>query len=89
MCDMHANIAARVFGSLNPETVKVRIATDIGKVVSSVTDTEPKELVYPEGWYYAKGYFTNKHHSTTGAYQAVIMYKSNGDIWDAIYCTAD
>lgn len=86
MCDVTGNIAARVFEMLN--TGKVTIAYDIGHVTAIVTDTEPKDLIYPEGWYYAKGRFTNKHNSTTGMYSAVIMFDTNGDIWNCQYCTA-
>ena len=56
-----------------------------------VTDTEPKDLVYPEGWYYAKGSFRNKHMSSTGIYSEVLMMKSDGSFWgdEAKYCTLD
>lgn len=89
MCDMTGDVAARVFAMLNPEKVKVKIAYDLGRVTVIETDTEPKDLIYPEGWYYAKGCFTNKHNSTSGAYASVVMFKTTGDIWDATYCTAD
>lgn len=89
MCDMTGDVAARVFEMLNLEKVKVKIAHGLGRVTAIVTDTEPKDLIYPEGWYCAKGRFTNKHNSTTGAYAAVIMLNTAGDIWDATYCTAD
>ena len=89
LCDMSVNVAAKVFQMLNPEEVTVKLAADIDKVTRIVTSVEPKELCYPEGWYYAKGYFTNKHNSTTGAYSAILMYDSDGEIWDLPYCTAD
>jgi len=75
---------------LNPGKVTVRIAQDIGKVTQIYTNVEPKELVYPDGWYYSKGHFTNKHNSTTGIYSAVLMFDANtNEIWDMPYCTAD
>lgn len=89
MCDMSVNVAAKVLQMLNPEKVTLKVAADIGRVTSIVTSVEPKELRYPEGWYYAKGYFTNKHNSTTGAYDAIMMFDENGGIWEVPYCTAD
>ena len=43
----------------------------------------------PEGWYYAKGSLRNKHTSTTGLYEEILMLKSNGNWWEdtALYCT--
>ena len=89
MCDMSGVIAATVFQLLNPKTIDVRIAKDTGRVTRIIASVEPKELIYPEGWYYANGYFTNKHNSTIGAYDAIVMFDNNGEIWDVPYCTAD
>ena len=89
MCDMTGEIAAKIFELLNPGKVKVKFVYNLGCTMVIETDTEPKDLIYPEGWYYTKGYFTNKHNSTTGAYVTVLMFNSKGDIWDATYCTAD
>lgn len=96
MCDMPGHVAAKVFALLNAGKVKF---VDSENVVGErflvhptlVTDVEPKDLVYPEGWYYAKGTFRNKHNSTTGLYSEVEMIKSNGKLWErcAIYCTMD
>lgn len=88
MCDMSPQIAATVFGILNDGKVFLKDnVPGYGMII--VTDIEPKDLVYPEGWYYAKGAFRNKHTSTTGYYGEVIMKKSNGDFWMdfAHYCT--
>ena len=87
MCDMNAGIARRVFQLLNPEKVVLKENFRFG--ICIYTDTEPKELVYPEGWYYAKGAFRNKHMSTTGMYSEVKMFKTNGEPWadSAKYCT--
>lgn len=87
MCDMYGDVAARVFAMLNPENVRLNEVSVTNRRISIVTDTEPKDLTYPEGWYYAKGCLTNKHKSTSGMYAAVDMFKTNGDIWDAPYCT--
>ncbi len=88
MCDMSGSIAAKVFEILNTGKVTINVA-DIDSVTAIITDTEPQELVYPEGWYYANGRLTNKHNSTTGMYDTVLMFHTNGDIWEANYCTAD
>ena len=89
MCDMSKEIAARIFEMLNPKKVSIKEGYFHGMMI--VTDIEPKDLVYPEGWYYAKGNFTNKHNSTTGVYGRILMVKSNGKSWDdfAAYSTQD
>ena len=59
MCDMSGEVAAKVFQMLNYEKVKLEedYCSDCG--VSIITDMQPRDLVYPEGWYYAKGSFRN------------------------------
>ena len=88
MCDMDKSIVSKVFEMLNGGNVHLK-ETDsyFGTVI--VTDVEPKELIYPEGWYYAKGTLRNKHTSTTGIYEEILFMKSNGDTWrdTATYCT--
>ena len=89
MCDMSKDIAATVFQMLNYGNVHLKEHKIIGKII--VTDVEPKNLVYPEGWYYGKGSLRNKHNSTTRMYEEIPMVKSNGDSWEEIarYCTRD
>lgn len=91
MCDMQVEIAAKVFEMLNPGKVKVDNGSWCSDRANIKTDVEPSELIYPEGWYYAKGNFRNKHTSTTGMYQEIRMIKSNGESWknSAPYCTLD
>ena len=93
MCDMSVDIASRVFEMLNPGKVRLLVPGDNNGMCTAyliITDVEPKELTYPEGWYYAKGCFRNKHQSTTGFYGEVIMVTSEREFWKniAIYCTA-
>ena len=90
MCDMSGAIAVRVFEMLNAGDVQLKKNNVFFRTVI-VTDVEPKKLVYPEGWYYAKGRFRNKHTSSTGVYEEVIMCKSDGTLWGelATYCTLD
>ena len=88
MCDMSKSIAVMVFKMLNNGKVYLKDNVPVyGTII--VTDIEPNDLVYPEGWYYAKGAFRNKHTNTNGIYSEVIMQKSNGEFWMDIahYCT--
>ena len=89
MCNMSKAIAATVFKMLNGHDVQLKEHGPMGTVI--VTDIEPKDLVYPEGWYYAKGSLRNKNTSTTGIYEEVTMLKSNGNCWKdtAPYCTLE
>ena len=88
MCDLSRDVAAKVFVLLNSGKVSYGM---LGPDFVVITDVEPKDLVYPEGWYYANGRFTNKHNSTTGAYTTLDMVKKNGHFWEkyAKYCTKD
>lgn len=88
MCDMSKGIAAQVFKMLNYGKVSLKETYGyFGTII--ITDVEPKNLVYPEGWYYGKGSLRNKHTSSTGLYEEIRMEKSNGDAWGDIaqYCT--
>ena len=80
MCDMPRHIAVEVFVKLNAGKVQTNTNKRGGIVIC--TDVEPKDLVYPEGWYYGKGTFRNKHKSTTGTYWEVTMVKSDGTFWE-------
>lgn len=56
--------------------VQCAITTLAGQIVL-VCDL-PEELIVPEDkeeqWYFAKGRFTNKHHTKTGAYSCLRVY---------------
>ena len=88
MCDMPIEVALKVFTMLNSGKVRVTDSRVIGNRFFVITDEEPKNLVFPEGWYYAKGSFRNKHKSTTGMYEEAMMKKSSGEFWKnwANYC---
>ena len=90
-CDLSGEIAAHLFEMLNRDLVKVERPYGVYGGLYIITDTEPMELCYPEGWYYAKGALRNKHQSTTGAYSEVMMIDSDGEYWNerAKYCTLD
>ena len=90
MCDMPIAVAVKVFSMLNEGKIEVKEPGDFFcTCYMVVTDVEPKDLVYPEGWYYAKGAFRNKHLSTTGMYEEAKMFTSYGEPWSdsAKYCT--
>ena len=89
-CDLSRDVAAGLLSLLNEGKVFYGNSDLIPEKVL-VTDTEPKDLLYPEGWHYAKGNFTNKHQSSTGCYSSIIMLKKDGSFWEdyAKYCTAD
>ena len=78
MCDMSKEIVAVVFRMLNHGKVLLKDHDFCGKVI--ITDTEPKYLVYPEGWYYANGTLKNKP-SKNGKHEEVSMINGNGDWW--------
>ena len=89
-CDFPKCVAIQVFKMLNHGLVELQETHSyVGTVI--VTNVEPKDLIYPEGWSYAKGYFRNKHTSTTGRYDEILMRRSNGRYWGdiATYCTLD
>ena len=91
MCDLSVNIAAKVFEMLNPGKVEVFSDNWLGPFRRIQTDVEPRLLIYPEGWYYAKGCFRNKHTSSTGLYEEIRMVTKDGVAWKGIaqYCTLD
>lgn len=82
--DLYVDMAARIFELYNPGKVKVGRINGWNGII---TDVQPNALVYPEGWYYAKGCFRNKHTNSTGMYSEMGMFKSNGKMWNEPYCT--
>lgn len=86
-CDFNGEIAAMLMVMLNSSFVTLNNQyIDHEFLVSTV---EPAKLIYPEGWYFAKGNVRNKHQSTTGMYYEIPLCKSNNilDRWDCNYCT--
>ena len=93
MCDMNRDTIANVFVALNSGKMEYSYASDIkleipitGVVL--VTDFEPKELAYPEGWGYENGVFCNKYKDFR---TSIYMVRRNGKFWadTAKYCTGD
>lgn len=86
--DLSVEVAAKLLQDLNPSKVRIAKMSNSGFLRNVImTDVKPKDLVYPEGWYYAKGCFSNKHTSTTGAYGEMLMIKGDGSFWEDTYCT--
>lgn len=85
--ELPMEVAAKLLQMLNPEDIQVKPETSFG--LELVSKKEPIDLLYPEGWYYAKGCFRNKHNTTNGIYEEAVMLKPNGDPWreDATYST--
>lgn len=83
-CNLTGLIASKLFVMLNPSVRLLKIS--VAKYII-VTDVEPGELIFPEGWYYAKGTFRNKHNSS-GIYYEVPMYTTSGVSWGELvnYC---
>ena len=85
--NLDAITAALVLSIYNPDTILIMPISAFTPEIGIFTDTEPMDLVYPEGWYYAKGTFRNKHTSSNGMYSEVMMFHKDGRRWDATYCT--
>lgn len=84
MVNLPVRLAARIFASLNQESVVYQRFNPFGGdsgygVIVSYVD--PDELIYPEGWYFAKGHFRNKHNTDGGIYYEIPMYQSGGELW--------
>ena len=78
--DLSANLAAHLFESMNVG-VEFLFDSPFGFGRAIFTDTDPEELLYPEGWYYANGTFRNKHNSSTGLYEEIPIAKRDGTLW--------
>ena len=91
-CDLDGDTAAKLFELLNPREVELQRRGFVGgvdEIRGIITDVAPDQLLYPEGWYYAKGCLRNKHTSTTGLYYEIPMLTSRHQSWRelASYCT--
>jgi hypothetical protein len=77
--DWPVAVALNVFELMNLGNVSVR-KDEYGNYVI-IAYKAPNKLRYPNGWYYAKGCFRNKHNTTKGNYHEVIMLLPNGYCW--------
>ncbi|MBR3248798.1 hypothetical protein IKF89_02085 [Candidatus Saccharibacteria bacterium] len=83
--DFSIRLAAKILAAINPgEVIYTKLdpfgmcSDPNGVLVSYV---EPSELTYPEGWYFAKGTFRNKHNTTKGLYESMPIHKPGGLLW--------
>ena len=77
-CDTKKSVALEVFKMLNDNRVKVIMGKN-GAVI--VTNIEPKNLIYPEGWYYNKGKFCRKNTDQKEESVEVEMINLDGNSW--------
>ena len=99
-CNLYEKNAAKLLQMINGGESKVDIRMHRHSKTNSthgyplcltiVTDIDPKDLLYPEGWYYSSGYFTNKLTATNKfRFAEVYMEKFDGTPWENVakYCT--
>ena len=84
--DLAASLAGNLFAALNPMEVEFMRYHPFNQSQYPgsgviITDTNPEELYYPEGWYFAKGNFRNKHNTSSGKYDEIPMLRSDGTPW--------
>ena len=75
--DLPLSIVVRVLESLNRGKI---ILVTYGDDITIVTDTNPRQFIFPEGWYCSNGVFTNKFHATRHYSEAKIV-NSRGSTW--------
>lgn len=80
-CDLPKSAAIAAFVALNEDEGKELEVKAVARsyVIQSVQD--PAEMLFPGGWYFAKGSLRNKHHSTTGAYAEIEVVDATGRSW--------
>ena len=81
LADMPIEVSLKIFEMINPELVKVIKNDEWVNRFMILTDENPKNLVYPDGWYYDKGKFTNKGMTSTGIYQEARFGTTLGQYW--------
>ena len=86
--DYNAKIAAIVFAELNKSFVKYE-HTQCGMLLICKISPDDDRLVYPDGWYPAKGYLRNKHFSSSGLYGETPLCKPDGSMWSTVAQTPD
>lgn len=82
-CDMDGKAAAAAFIGLNAlEGTEIALIINPGTYSPIMkTSYDPANMVFPNGWYFAKGSVRNKHHSTTGFYDEVPVMDGNSELW--------
>ena len=76
--DLPLSIVVRVLESLNRGKI---ILVTYGDDITIVTDTDPKYLTFPEGWYFASGMFTNRYNTSNNSYSEAKTVNLSGETW--------
>lgn len=79
--DLPIEIIVRVFESLNRGKITL-VSSD--EQITIVTDTDPKYLTFPEGWYFASGIFTNRYNTSNNRYSAAKIVNLSGKTWTGV-----
>ncbi len=79
--DLPIEIIVRVFESLNRGKITL-VSSD--EQITIVTDTDPKYLTFPEGWYFASGMFTNRYNTSNNRYSAAKIVNLSGKTWTGV-----
>lgn len=75
--NLSGKVAARLFADLNKDYVEFVEYDFKAPVLKCQIDPNDMRLIYPDGWYFGKGTFRNKHQSDSGLYEEIAMV--NGD----------
>lgn len=78
MADLPINMVVRIFSELNRGKLIIISGYEQETIV---TDTNPKYLTYPDGWYFESGVFTNKYNTSTGRYSEAKTVNNSGKTW--------
>lgn len=73
LCDMPIAVSAKIFELLNPDKVTIN-EDSFNHRLEIIYNANPKDLIYPEGWYYTQGFFTNKYNNITDNYEKILMH---------------
>ena len=77
-CDYDIEVALKKFEMAN-DGVTIEGHSVLGYVI--FTDVDPTSLLYPEGWYFNSGLFTNKNNYNEDTYQEIVFLTTNGEFW--------
>lgn len=81
MADLPINIVVRIFSELNRGKLIIVSGYEQETII---TDTNPQDLTYPEGWYFQNGVFTNKYNTSTGRYSEAKIVNNAGKTWTCV-----
>ena len=82
--NLPGKVAARLFADINKKYVEFVEYDYKPSVLKCQIDPNDDRLVYPEGWYFGKGCFRNKHQSDSGIYEEfAIVGAAGGKQWQS------